>query len=92
MTTVMKKNATLQVRVNPQIKRGAQKTLQTMGLDVSTAVNMFLHQVIITQSIPFESRTINGFTPERERAHIVAAKDRSNGKFYRNVDEMMDAA
>lgn len=91
MTTVMKKGATLQVRVNPQVKKNAQKTLQSMGLDVSTAVNMFLHQVVTTQSMPFQSRTENGFTTKQEQKYIAAAQDAGNGKLYDTVDEMMDA-
>jgi len=92
MTTVMRKGATLQVRVNPQVKKNAQKTLQTMGLDVSTAVNLFLHQVVTTQSIPFAIRTENGFTPEQEREYLKeAAWATKYAKRYGTVDELMDA-
>lgn len=90
MAAIINKGAIIQVRVNAQVKKNAQKALKSMGLDISTAVNMLLHQVVITQRMPFESRTINGFTPAQERMYIAAAKDLKNGKLYSSVDEMMD--
>jgi DNA-damage-inducible protein J len=84
------KGAVIQVRVNARVKKDAQKALKGMGLDVSTAVNMFLNKVVATQSIPFEIRTVNGFTPAQEREYLEATKDLTNGKLYNSVDEMMD--
>jgi len=87
------KRATLQVRVNARVKKDAQKALKGMGLDVSTAVNMLLHQIVITQKMPFESRTVNGFTIAQEREYLEAAKEALSlrgGKLYKTVDKMMD--
>jgi DNA-damage-inducible protein J len=87
------KEAVIQVRVTTRMKKDAQKTLKGMGLDVSTAVNMFLNKVITTQSIPFEVRTVNGFTPAQEQEYLAAAKEALSlrgGKLYKTVDEMMD--
>ena len=85
-----KKRAVLQVRVNARVKKYAQKALKGMGLDVSTAVDMLLHQIVIDQKMPFESRTINGFTVAQEREYLEAVRDPKNGKLYSSVDEMMD--
>lgn len=93
MTTLTNKGAVIQVRVNAQVKKNAQKALKSMGLDISTAVNMFLHQVVTTQAMPFQSRTVNGFTPAQEQEYLDAAKEALSlhgGKLYKTVDEMMD--
>jgi DNA-damage-inducible protein J len=93
MTTITNKGAIIQVRVNAQVKKNAQKALKGMGLDISTAVNMLLHQVVISQRMPFESRTINGFTPAQEQEYLAAAKEAMTlrgGKLYKTVEEMMD--
>lgn len=90
MATATNKGAIIQVRVNAQIKKNAQRALKSMGLDISTAVNMLLHQVVITQRMPFESRTVNGFTPAQEQEYLSAARDLKDGKLYSSVDEMMD--
>jgi len=90
MATITNKGAIIQVRVNAQVKKNAQKALKSMGLDISTAVNMLLHQVVITQRMPFESHTVNGFTLAQEREYLAAARDLKDGKLYSSVDEMMD--
>ena len=72
-------------------KKKAQATLKKMGLDVSTAVNLFLHRVVSEQSIPFEIRTVNGYTPEQERQIIKDTEwTLKYGKRYDDVDEMMN--
>ena len=49
---------TLSIRIEEKTKKAAQKTLEAVGLDLSSAVKMFLHQVIIEQGIPFKSSRI----------------------------------
>ncbi|HGD4388035.1 TPA: type II toxin-antitoxin system RelB/DinJ family antitoxin [Streptococcus agalactiae] len=46
--------STVAVRVDVQLKYDATKLFQSLGLDMSTAVKMFLIQSVKTQSIPFE--------------------------------------
>ncbi|AIF87518.1 TPA: type II toxin-antitoxin system RelB/DinJ family antitoxin [Streptococcus agalactiae] len=46
--------STVAVRVDDQLKDDATKLFQSLGLDMSTAVKMFLIQSVKTQSIPFE--------------------------------------
>lgn len=46
--------STVAVRVDAQLKDEATKLFQSLGLDMSTAVKMFLIQSVKTQSIPFE--------------------------------------
>lgn len=46
-------NTTINVRVDRKIKTDAGKTLSGLGLDMSTAVKMFLYQVVAEQGIPF---------------------------------------
>ncbi len=49
----MEKSATLNLRVNPTLKKGAESVLVRLGVPMSTAVDMFLNQVVLTGSIPF---------------------------------------
>ena len=49
----MEKSTTLNLRINPEIKENAEKILSQLGVSMSSAVNMFLNQVILTESIPF---------------------------------------
>lgn len=58
--------ATLNIRIDEDIKNKAVKTFTSMGLDVSSAVKLFIHQSILEQRIPFEIRTANGYTIAEE--------------------------
>ena len=46
--------ALLQVRVNEELKKRVDMRLKRMGLNMSTAVNMLMHQIDIQGKIPFE--------------------------------------
>ena len=42
------------VRVDDQLKKEATALFNELGLDMSTAVKLFLKQSVLTQSIPFK--------------------------------------
>lgn len=82
-------STTIQIRTKAHVKKDAQKVLSALGLDLSTAINMYLMQVILTKSVPFEIRTENGFTPAQERAMLrEAAWAKKHGKRYSSTEEM----
>jgi addiction module antitoxin, relB/dinJ family len=49
----MEKSATLNLRLNPTLKKDAESVPGRMGVPMSTAVDMFLNQVVLTGGIPF---------------------------------------
>ena len=49
----MEKTATINLRVNPEVKSSAEKILYQLGVPMSTAIDMFLKQVTLTGGIPF---------------------------------------
>ena len=49
----MEKTATLNLRVNPDVKKSAETVLSQLGVPMSTAVDMFLKQITLTGGIPF---------------------------------------
>jgi len=68
-------NTTINVRIDSATKEAAHKTFESLGLDISTAIKMFLRRAVDTQSIPFEVRTENGFTPEYEKMLLRETKE-----------------
>ena len=42
------------VRINPKIKEEVTPILSDLGISISEAINMFLHQVKLQNGIPFE--------------------------------------
>ena len=49
----MEKTATLNLRVNPITKKLAEDVLSRLGIPMSTAVDIYLRQIILTGGIPF---------------------------------------
>ena len=50
----MAKNTTINVRVDSEVKEQAGEILATLGLTLSEAFNLMLHQVRIVRGLPFE--------------------------------------
>ena len=49
----MKANANINIRTTNELKENASSVLTRLGLDMSTAVNLFLTQVADKNAIPF---------------------------------------
>jgi|APGre2960657423_1045063.scaffolds.fasta_scaffold45923_3 DNA-damage-inducible protein J len=86
----MSQTTTIQIRIDQATKKEAQKIFEDVGLDISSAVKVFFRQVINTRSIPFEVRTVNGFTPAYEKMikkEVEWAK--KHAKRYTDVKELL---
>lgn len=82
---------TLQVRIDPTLKKKAQKIAEQLGMDLSTSIKIFLIQMVRWESIPFEVRTENGFTLREEKKllqDIEASK--MHGKSYASANELFE--
>jgi DNA-damage-inducible protein J len=55
----MAKNTSVNVRTTENIKKDAEVILNGLGLNISSAVNLFLKQVINYRGIPFDLRLPN---------------------------------
>lgn len=81
-----------QVRIDADIKQQATALLGTLGLDMSSAVNLFLHQCVLQGGIPFRvevprysSRTLQTM----EEARCIS-KD-PDVPSYANMDDLRKA-
>ncbi|MBO6245449.1 MAG: type II toxin-antitoxin system RelB/DinJ family antitoxin [Anaerovibrio sp.] len=77
--------AIVQVRVDNALKKRVESKLKTMGLNMSTAVNMLLHQIDNQNRIPFE---ISG--KESELLQTIKEIEAGQGlsKVYTDPDEL----
>ena len=79
---------TLSIRIEEKTKKAAKKTLEAVGLDLSSAVKMFLHQVIIEQGIPFKPSR----TPKQIREEWGTwSQETRKTKGYKDADEMFES-
>lgn len=49
----MEKTATLNLRVNPEVKERAEKVLAQLGVPMSTAINMYLNKFLLQGEFRF---------------------------------------
>lgn len=78
-------NTTINIRIDKKVKKEAAHTLSELGLDMSTAVKMFLNQVVAVQGIPF--------TPKRSAVAIrkewdAQVKEALRGPRYKTAEEL----
>ncbi|MFM2340219.1 MAG: hypothetical protein RLZZ360_855 [Candidatus Parcubacteria bacterium] len=81
---------TIQIRIDSKTKEAARKTLDELGIDMSSAVKLFLTNVVHRKGIPLDLLTENGFTLAQERALLEEtqmAKD--SGKRFATVAALM---
>ena len=52
----MANTTTINVRVDEDVKRNAEFLLDKMGMNISTAVNMLLKQMLMDEALPFQPR------------------------------------
>ncbi len=83
----MAKTDTLNIRIEPKLKKEVETTLNDLGMNIAEAVTIFLKQVVITESIPFIIRK-----PKLNKETINAIEDAKNGKNiskgYNDLDKM----
>ena len=83
--------ANVNVRIDPKLKKQAEEVFASLGIAASSAIIMFYHQVVRTNSIPFELKA--DIPNETTMAAIREAEDIETGKkkvkTFTNVDELM---
>lgn len=82
---------TIQARVDDKLKLQSEYVLRSMGLSMTSAINLFLQQVVTQRKIPFEIVAPQTLNPDT----LQAMQDTIDGKNihgpYHSVKEMMEA-
>ena len=79
----------LTVRLDAQLKKDAEQLFNDLGMTLSGAINIFLHQAIEQQGLPFQVRKSR---PNREtlaamKEAIKVAHD-PNAKTFSSIEEL----
>jgi DNA-damage-inducible protein J len=82
----MARTATIQARIDPEIKAQAQKILNTLNISLSEAISMYLTQVALQKGIPFELKIPNELTVETLRKSEAGLELNEVG----SVDELFE--
>lgn len=60
----MARTATIQARIDPEIKSRAQKIFNTLNISMSEAISIYLTQVALHKGIPFDIKIPNKLTAD----------------------------
>ncbi|MBU9673893.1 type II toxin-antitoxin system RelB/DinJ family antitoxin [Planococcus sp. CP5-4] len=85
------KKAIVQVRVDEDVKSQAVEVLTNLGMDTSTAINVFLRQVVAENGLPFQPK-IARFNEVTISAIKESDEMVANGAYDANksVDDLFD--
>lgn len=76
----MAKTATINMRVDPQVKTDAESIFASLGMTLAEAINVFLYKSIMEGGVPFDVRQPR-YNAETEAA-IAEARDIMSGKVH----------
>ena len=68
-------NTSMNIRMDGEVKRQAQELFAQFGLDMTTAINMFLRQSIRQRGIPFVLQ-LDPFYSEANQERLLRAAER----------------
>ncbi len=80
----MNKTANLYARIEPDVKEQAENVLETLGISVSSAINMFYKQIILQQGIPFEVKL-----PKAPENAAKWSKERLDAELEKGYNDML---
>jgi DNA-damage-inducible protein J len=86
---MMANTTNLNIRIDEDLKRQAEAIFSELGLNMSTAINMFLRYSVRYGGIPFELRV------EKPNADTLAAIDdvnnnRNMSKTFTSIDDLIE--
>ena len=85
----MPRTATIQARIDPEVKKDAQAILNKLNISMSEAISLYLTQVTLHKGIPFEIKIPNELTAETLRKS-AADKELHNADSVEDLFQELD--
>lgn len=70
---------TIQIRIDKETKNSVRRILDELGLDMSTAIKMYLRQIVLNEGLPLDFTTENGMTLQQELELLKIAEEAEMG-------------
>jgi len=79
------------VRLDSQVKEDAEKLFSDLGMTLSSAFNIFLHQSLISQGLPFPvCREVPNKTTLAAMKEAIELANNPTAKAFSSVKELME--
>jgi len=82
----MPKTAVISARIDPELKQGAEKVFQELGLTATQAITLFYKQVELGRGLPFAVRVPNEVTV----GALKQARTRQGIESFNTLDDLFD--
>lgn len=87
----MKNSTNITIRIDKELKKQAEKLFSELGMNISTAFNVFIRQSIREGGIPF---MINKEQPNKETIAAIKEAERisndSSDKCFNNTEDLLN--
>ena len=80
-------SSTITVRVEDNIKKEAANIFKEVGMDMSTAINVYLKQVIRSNGIPFP---VSADMPNADTLKAIKEAEKGNMASFSSIDALME--
>ena len=80
-------SSTITIRVDENIKKEAASIFKEVGMDMSTAINIYLKQVIRSNGIPFP---ISADIPNAVTLNAIKEAEKGGMASFSSIDELME--
>ncbi len=80
----MPNSATIQTRIDPDVKKQAKRILDTLGISMSEAIGAYLRQIVLSKGIPFELKI-----PNEATVQAIEQLEAGKGTTFENTDELL---
>lgn len=76
----MGKTSTVRARIEPEVKKEAERLFKNLGITTTQAITLFYKQVVLRKGLPFEvvipnSTTLRTFEDTDAGRNLIIAKD-----------------
>ena len=81
----------INVRVDASLKKDAEKLFNELGLNMSSAITMFLKSAVSYEGIPFEIKRVKPNAETRAALEeYIKMQDKTKYKRYENFDDVIE--
>ncbi len=88
----MSKTTTMNIRIEPSLKKEVEEILKDLGMNISDAITIYFKQIVLTDSIPLQIKRpkFNKETLEAIKEADEIKKHPDNYKSYNNIYEIIE--
>ena len=89
--TTLTQNKNFTIRLDAKVKEEAEKLFADLGMTLSSAMNIFLHQALIVRGLPFVVRQEQpNKTTLAAMKEAIRLADDPKTRHFKTVDELME--